>query len=108
MCQHSRETVADARNSTWSLCELLQTILSDRTDTSKSQAFKANGIVWVAGQIAADVDGRLIEGSVELQAKQIFQNLNEVLKEAGTSLTNVVKVTVSQMALPANCLRKQC
>ncbi|KAI1618388.1 soluble diacylglycerol acyltransferase [Exophiala viscosa] len=58
-----------------------------------SQAFKANGHIWVAGQIAADIKGKLIEGSVKEKAALICKNLKEILEEAGSGLDKVVKVT---------------
>ncbi|KZF21336.1 L-PSP endoribonuclease family protein-like protein [Xylona heveae TC161] len=58
-----------------------------------SQAFKSNGHIWLAGQIAADINGQLIEGSVADQARQICKNTEEILKEAGSSLDKAVKIT---------------
>ncbi|KAK9417730.1 putative L-PSP endoribonuclease family protein-like protein [Seiridium unicorne] len=59
-----------------------------------SQAFAANGQVWVAGQVAADSEGSLVKGSVTEQAHQICKNTSEILKAANSSLEKVVKVTV--------------
>ncbi|KAL3454093.1 Endoribonuclease L-PSP/chorismate mutase-like protein [Aspergillus insuetus] len=59
-----------------------------------SQAFRANGHVWVSGQIAADVDGNLIRGSMTEQAHQICKNTSEILQAAGSSLEQTVKATV--------------
>jgi 2-iminobutanoate/2-iminopropanoate deaminase len=60
-----------------------------------SQAIKANGFVFVSGQLALRPgETHLAEGPVEEQTEQIFANLRAILEEAGTSLDNLVKTTV--------------
>lgn len=60
-----------------------------------SQAIKANGMLFVSGQIPLDKDGNLVaEEDVEAQTNQVIQNLNSVLKSAGSSLDKVVKTTI--------------
>ena len=60
-----------------------------------SQAVKAGGMVFASGQIPIDpATGSVVEGSAADQAKQVFRNINEVLKAAGTDITKVVKATV--------------
>jgi 2-iminobutanoate/2-iminopropanoate deaminase len=60
-----------------------------------SQAVIVNGFVFVAGQIGLVPGNRkMITGGVEAQAKQALDNLTAILEEAGTSLDNVVKVTI--------------
>jgi 2-iminobutanoate/2-iminopropanoate deaminase len=60
-----------------------------------SQAIVANGLVFVAGQIALVPGNRkMITGTVEDQTRQALENLKAILEEAGTSLDNVVKVTI--------------
>lgn len=60
-----------------------------------SQAVIVNGFVFVAGQIGLVPGNRkMITGGVEAQAKQALDNLTAILEEAGTSLENVVKVTI--------------
>lgn len=59
-----------------------------------SQAVVSGGFVFCSGQIPLDKDGNLVEGDVEVQAKQVMQNLKEVLLDAGSDLEKAVKVTV--------------
>ncbi|MCY9517288.1 RidA family protein [Paenibacillus apiarius] len=59
-----------------------------------SQAVKWGDLVFTSGQIALTPEGQLAEGGVEEQTHQVFRNLQAVLKEAGTSLDNVIKATV--------------
>lgn len=57
-----------------------------------SQAVKVNGMVYTSGQIALRPDGTMVEDDVVLQTEQVFENLRNVLSEAGSSLDRVVKV----------------
>lgn len=60
-----------------------------------SQAIKANGFVFLSGQIALDpATQQLIEGDVAAQTERVLQNLTAILTAAGSSLTQVVKTTV--------------
>lgn len=60
-----------------------------------SQAIKANGFVFTAGQLGLDpATGKLVEGDVTDQARQALKNLQAILEAAGSSLEQVVKVTV--------------
>ena len=59
-----------------------------------SQAIEVNGMVYTSGIIpVVPSTGEIPEGSVE-QAKQAFENLSNLLSEAGTSIKNVIKTTV--------------
>ena len=61
-----------------------------------SQAVVANGMVYTSGQIALLADGsdELLSKDVVTQSKQVLSNLSEVLKEAGSSMDQVVKTTI--------------
>jgi len=60
-----------------------------------SQGVKTGNLVFLSGQIGLDpVTGKLVEGGVETQAKQIFKNIEAVLNQAGADLGNIVKATV--------------
>lgn len=68
--------------------------------TGYSHAAKAGNLVFVAGQIAQDADGRLVgRGDIEAQAQQVFENLQAVLASAGSSLDQVVKLTTYTTSL---------
>ena len=60
-----------------------------------SQAIKANGFVFVSGQIPVDTKGVLSKGGVREQAVQMIGNVGAVLEDAGSVLEKVVKVNVS-------------
>ena len=60
-----------------------------------SQAVVVDEWVFASGQIPIDpATGELIDGDVTAQTHQVLSNLASVLREAGSSLSNVVKTTV--------------
>ena len=61
-----------------------------------SQAVVVNGMVYTSGQIALLPDGSdtVLGEDVVAQAKQVMQNLEAVLDEAGSSLGSVIKTTI--------------
>ncbi|HZU23131.1 MAG TPA: RidA family protein [Terriglobales bacterium] len=60
-----------------------------------SQAVKANGLVFTAGQIAIDPStGNVIEGDVRQQTERVLKNVSAILQAAGSSLDNAVRTTV--------------
>ncbi len=60
-----------------------------------SQAIKANGFVFTAGQLGIDPQtGKFVDGGVDAQTRQALKNLQAVLEGGGASLASVVKVTV--------------
>jgi len=60
-----------------------------------SQAIKANGLVFVSGQVAIDpATQQVISGDVAAQTERVLKNLSAVLKAAGSGLEKVVRSTV--------------
>ena len=60
-----------------------------------SQAVRANGWLFISGQIPIDPKtGELVEGSFEVQARSILDSLKAIIEEGGSSLDRVVKVTI--------------
>jgi 2-iminobutanoate/2-iminopropanoate deaminase len=60
-----------------------------------SQAIKANGFIFVSGQIPLDpVTNTLLSGDVAFQTERVLQNLSGILKAAGSGLEKVVRATV--------------
>lgn len=60
-----------------------------------NQATRANGFVFTAGQIAIDpATGELVQGSIEEETEQVLQNLTKVLEASGSSLEQVMSVSV--------------
>jgi len=60
-----------------------------------SQAVQIGDLIYSAGQIPLVPEtGKLVEGGIEAQTRQVMQNLSAVLETAGSSLSNVVKTTI--------------
>ena len=60
-----------------------------------NQAILANGMLYTSGQIAINPEtGKLCEADISVQTKQVFQNLENILQEAGLGLPDMVKTTV--------------
>ena len=59
-----------------------------------SQAIRANGFLFTAGQIPLDpATMKLVEGDVTAQTERVMRNLEAVLAAAGTTFARVVKTT---------------
>ena len=62
--------------------------------SSYEHAVLANGVLYVAGQVARDAEGQLVgPGDAAAQAAQVFDNLERVLAAAGMGFEQVVKLT---------------
>jgi len=60
-----------------------------------SQAIKAGGLVFVAGQVALEPGQKDISGNtIQEQTEQALTNLRAILEEAGSGLDRLVKTTV--------------
>ena len=59
-----------------------------------SQAVKVHGLLYTSGQIALTVDGKMIENDISKQTKQIFSNIQAILEDNESSLSQVVKVNI--------------
>lgn len=59
-----------------------------------AQANAAGDFIFTSGQIPLDpVTGKLVEGEIEEQTRQVFANLKAILEEAGSGLDKVIKTT---------------
>jgi 2-iminobutanoate/2-iminopropanoate deaminase len=60
-----------------------------------SQAIKADGWLYISGQIPIDPKtGELVEESFELQVRTVLDSITAILKAGGSDLDRVVKVTI--------------
>lgn len=60
-----------------------------------SQAIKANGFLFISGQIPLDpVSGQIVYGGIESQTYQVLNNLKAILAHEGLLFDHVVKTTV--------------
>jgi 2-iminobutanoate/2-iminopropanoate deaminase len=60
-----------------------------------SQAVDAGGSIYFSGQVGQDpATGKLVSGGIAAETERVFQNLSAVLKAAGKSFDDVVRVGV--------------
>jgi len=75
--------------------QIIQTDKAPAAIGPYSQAVKANGFVFVSGQIPLDpATGQLVGGDIRDQARQSLRNVEQILAAAGSSMSRVVKATV--------------
>jgi len=75
----------------------MKTVSTDKAPAAigpYSQAQIVGNLVYTSGQIPIDpATGAIVEG-LEAQANQVFKNVAELLKAAGSDMSKVVKTTV--------------
>ena len=60
-----------------------------------SQAIRANGLVFISGQVAIDpATQQVIDGDVTVQTERVMKNLAAILSAAGSSVEQVLRCTV--------------
>jgi 2-iminobutanoate/2-iminopropanoate deaminase len=73
-------------------------VLTDKVPPARvplSQAIQQGDWVFASGQLGMDPrTGRLAEGGIRAETRQVCENLKAVLEAAGSSLAKVVKVTI--------------
>jgi 2-iminobutanoate/2-iminopropanoate deaminase len=75
--------------------EIIQTERAPSPIGPYSQAVRANGFIFVSGQIPIDpASGEVVGGDIAAQTHQVLRNIQAVLEAAGSDLSRVVKTTV--------------
>jgi reactive intermediate/imine deaminase len=60
-----------------------------------AQGYRVGELLFISGQAAIDMKGQIVgAGDFNAQAEQVFANLDRVLRAGGSSLANVIKVTI--------------
>jgi reactive intermediate/imine deaminase len=59
-----------------------------------SQGIKFGNLLFISGQAGSGSDGQIVEGGFLAQGEQAFANLNRALIAGGSTLANVIKVTI--------------
>ncbi|GAB1196126.1 hypothetical protein APSETT444_005392 [Aspergillus pseudonomiae] len=59
-----------------------------------SQAVRANGQIFVSGQIPADASGNLVTGNIGELTQACCNNIKAIVEAAGSSVNKIVKVNV--------------
>ncbi len=72
--------------------QVISTDAGPRTGLPYSQAIRHGDLVFVAGQVALDpATGRVVEGDIRDQTRQVLENIQAILRAAGTSLAHAVE-----------------
>lgn len=60
-----------------------------------SQGIQTGKLLFTSGQVPIDpASGKIVEGGIREQARQVMENLGAVLKAGGTDFSRVIKATV--------------
>lgn len=79
--------------------QLISTREAPRAIGPYSQAIASDGWIFTSGQIPMTATDAGVRGSIKEQTEQVFNNLEAILTEAGSSLAGVVAVTVFMIDL---------
>jgi 2-iminobutanoate/2-iminopropanoate deaminase len=75
--------------------EFIATPHAPRAIGPYSQATRANGLLFTAGQVGFDpATGELVDGGIAAQTERVLRNIRAVLQAEGLDLSHVVKTTV--------------
>jgi 2-iminobutanoate/2-iminopropanoate deaminase len=60
-----------------------------------SQAIRANGLLFISGQVALDPKtGEMTEADIRKQTERVLENVRGIVEAAGSKMTHVLKTTV--------------
>jgi 2-iminobutanoate/2-iminopropanoate deaminase len=82
--------------------EIIQTDNAPKPVGPYSQAVKADGLLFISGQLAIDpLHGKIVAIDIVEQTRQVLENIKAILQKTGYSLEDVVQTTVylSSMAM---------
>ncbi|MBI2183338.1 MAG: RidA family protein [Thaumarchaeota archaeon] len=75
--------------------EVIRTDKAPKPVGPYSQAIRAGGFVFCAGQVPVDpATGQTVGNTIETQTERALENLKGILKASGSSLDKVVRCTV--------------
>ncbi|NCT93217.1 MAG: RidA family protein [Chitinophagaceae bacterium] len=82
--------------------QIIQTAKAPAPIGPYSQAVKANGMLFISGQVAMNPEtGELATGDIQSETRQVMQNLAAILEEAHLTFEHIVKTNIflSDMSL---------
>jgi 2-iminobutanoate/2-iminopropanoate deaminase len=75
--------------------EIISTERGPKAIGPYSQAIRANGFIFISGQVPFDpATGQLVGGDIAQQTARVIENLKAIVEAAGSSLGHAVKVCV--------------
>lgn len=82
--------------------QIIQTAKAPAPIGPYSQAVKANGMLFISGQVAMNPEtGELATGDIQSETRQVMRNLAAILEEAHLTFEHIVKTNIflSDMSL---------
>jgi len=76
---------------------MTKTVFSPKAPTPigpYSQAVISSGIIYCSGQLGVDPERRSVSMGIVEEARQCLRNLQAILESAGSSMSEVLKVTI--------------
>jgi len=64
------------------------------TPQTYSHVVKAGKLLFIAGQVGATADGRVVGPGMKEQTEQVLENLQVALKSQGLDISHVAKITI--------------
>ena len=64
------------------------------TPTTYSHIVKVGDVLYIAGQVGADVQGKVVGPGMVEQVEQVLKNLQTALKSQGADFSHVVKINI--------------
>src|SRR5512142_1739368 len=68
--------------------------IAGRPGAPFSTAIKANGFLFVSGNVSVGPDAKPVTGDIKVQTRQVMQNLQGILESQSASWADVVKANV--------------
>lgn len=69
-------------------------VVASKSGSPYSTAIKANGFLFVSGNVSVAADGNVVAGDIKVQTQQVLQNLKQIVEGQGASMSDVVKTNV--------------
>ena len=74
---------------------IVETNIAPKAIGTYSQAIRSGNTVYLSGQIPLDpITMKMVEGDIPVHIHQVFKNLAAVAKSVGSSIDNIVKLTI--------------
>ena len=74
--------------------EIIDTKAAPPARPGRAQAVRYGNLLFLSGQVARDAQDRWVTGDIQTQTRQVIENLKTVLEAGGSSLANVLKMTI--------------
>jgi reactive intermediate/imine deaminase len=74
------------------------TFFNDGADVQQdlpfSESVRVHGLLFVSGQVGTDVSGKLVDGGIQAESRQVMENIRQIVQRRGLTMRDIVKCTV--------------